>query len=364
MNSIFGCAINDTERNVHTRKTEEGWRIENGVLAFTLTRDGTITGLTDLRTGLPLQDPGMRMNDLRLYRNVEPVYDAWELSRDYQPDRTDAVRTLSVTVSGADTPVLTAVTEQQIGAGRCRQEMTVRAGEPQILFETAIDWQERHKLLKAHFETNLRTDDAVYGMQLCHVRRPAHRGTAFARDRYEVCHQHYSALFEADHGIVLLNRGIRGISCEEGDLALTLLRAPCVPDDTCDRGLQRFSYALRLWDSPFCGDAVTREAYAYLTPPLVLRGAGKAFEGFRAENALIETVKPADRGEGTVLRLWEPRGARSRVTVRLPEPMRIFLCSLDETQPVPLAEGREASFELHAFGIQTLLLLPAEKQAK
>lgn len=349
---------------VHAREEDEGWRIENGVLTFTLTRDGAITGLTDLRTGLPLQDPGMRMNELRLYRNVEPVYDAWELSRDYKPDRTDAVRTVSVTVSGVDMPVLTAVTEQRIGVSRCRQEMTVRAGEPRILFETEIDWQERHKLLKTHFETNLRTDDAICGMQLCHVRRPVHRSTAFERDRYEVCHQHYSALFEADHGVVLLDRGIRGISCEEGDLALTLLRAPCVPDDTCDRGLQRFSYALRLWDRPFCGGAVTREAYAWQTPPLVLPGAGKAFEGFRAENALIETIKPADQGEGTILRLWEPRGARSRVTVRLPEPMRIFLCGLDETQPVLLAEGREASFKLHAFGIQTLLLLPAEKQEK
>ena len=238
----------------------------------------------------------------------------------------------------------------------------MRAGEPRILFETEIDWQERHKLLKAHFETNLRTDEAVCGMQFCHVRRPAHRSTAFARDRYEVCHQHYSALFEADHGVVLMNRGIRGISCEEGDLALTLLRAPCVPDDTCDRGTQRFSWVLQLWDRPFCAGTATRDAYAYQTPPLMLPGAGHAFESFRAENALIETIKPADQGEGTILRLWEPRGARSRVTVRLPEPMRIFTCSPDEANPVPLAAGREASFELHAFGIQTLLLMPEAEQ--
>ena len=348
--------------SVRVCESDEGWRIENGVLAFTLTRDGAVTGLTDLRTGLPLQEPGMRMNDLRLYRDVEPVYDAWELSRDYVLDRTDEVRTVSVTLSGAETPELTAVIGRQIGGSGSRQEITVRAGEPRILFETEIDWQERHKLLKAHFETNLRTDEAVCGMQFCHVRRPAHRSTAFARDRYEVCHQHYSALFEADHGVVLMNRGIRGISCEEGDLALTLLRAPCVPDDTCDRGTQRFSWVLQLWDRPFCAGTATRDAYAYQTPPLMLPGAGHAFESFRAENALIETIKPADQGEGTILRLWEPRGARSRVTVRLPEPMRIFTCSPDEANPVPLAAGREASFELHAFGIQTLLLMPEAEQ--
>lgn len=51
--------------------------MENGIIRFHLDRQGRISGLTDLRTGLPLQDDGMFMNDFRLYKDVEPIYDAW-----------------------------------------------------------------------------------------------------------------------------------------------------------------------------------------------------------------------------------------------------------------------------------------------
>ena len=343
---------------VQAAETERGWRLENGRIAFTLERDGAITGLRDLRTGLPLQDPGMRMNDFRLYRNVEPVYDAWELSRDYEEDRTEEIRTVSVRLEGAGTPVLKAVIERRIGKSRSRQEMTLRAGEARILFETEADWQERHRMLKVHFETNLRAEDAICGTQFGHIRRPAHRSTAFARDRYEVCHHRYAALFEADHGVAVLNRGIRGLSCREGELALTLLRAPCVPDDTCDRGEQSFSFAVQVYDRPFAAAGVEQDAYDYSTPPILIPGRGTPFAGMRAENAMIETVKPAEEGPGTAVRLWEYRGARSRVTLYLPEKMRILACGPDERDPEPLAVSERLETEMHAFEVRTLMLTP------
>ena len=347
---------------IRVTETEAGYRIENGVIAFTLERDGALTGMTDLRSGLPLQETGMRMNDFRLYRNVEPVYDAWELSREYEEDRTADVRTLNLRLSGAGTPVLKAVIERQIGTGRSCQEMTLRAGEKRIAFETEVNWQERHKMLKVHFETNLRTEDAICGMQFCHIRRPAHRSTAYARDRYEVCHHRYAALFEADHGIALLNRGIRGISCWEGELALTLLRAPCVPDDTCDRGVQRFAFAVEVYDRPFAEAGVELDAYAYDRPPVVIPGAGKTFGGMYAGNAMIETVKPAEEGPGTVIRLWEYRGARSRVTLRLPEKRSIYACGPDERHPELLTVSDRMEMEMHAFEVRTLMLLPGNPE--
>ena len=350
---------------VRAEEAEDGYRIDNGVIAFILNKDGTLSGLVDLRTGLPLQDPGMRMNDFRMYRDVEPVYDAWELNRDYERDRTDEVRLLSLRVEGAGTPILRAVVERQIGNSRCRQEMTLRAGENRIFFETEVDWQERHRLLKVFFETNLRTDDAICGMQFCHLRRPAHRATAFARDRYEVCHHRYAALFETDHGMALLNRGIRGLSCREGELALTLLRAPCVPDDTCDRGTQHFSFAVGVYDRPFANAEVERDAYAYQAPVKVISGAGKRVAGMTAEHAIIETVKPAEAGPGTVIRLWEYRGARSRVTLTLPERAQIFSCGPDELHPERMAVSDQITLEMHAFEVRTLLLkAPDEERSR
>ncbi|MBQ7183277.1 MAG: alpha-mannosidase [Clostridia bacterium] len=345
---------------VEKRPGYDAWHVDNGILSFDLEADGTISSLTDLRLGLPLQENGMRMNDLRLYDNVEPVYDAWELSRDYALDRKDAVTTLSTQVRGAGTGEFTAVIERRIGQSPARQLIRLRAGSDRIEFETDIDWRERHKLLKAHFESGLKCGQAVHGMQFCHVFRPAHRAGPLARDRYEVCQQKYSALFEAARGLILHSQSVWGISCLEGDMALSLLRAPCVPDDTCDRGEHHFSYALTIRDTPFVSSGAVARSYTYEKPLLILPGKGRTGSGYSAEGAVIETVMPSQDGDGVILRLWEYRGTGCRVTLRLPRPARVFACEMDESGPVPVSDQAvtECRLVFRPFGIRTVKVVP------
>ncbi len=343
---------------VQALETEDGYDIQNGVLSFRLSRDGTICRLTDIRTGLPLQDEGMRMNDFRLYSNVESVYDAWELSRDCLENPLDAAVPVSFSVSGAGTPVLTARIRMNIGSSICEEDIIVHAGEDRIEFEAHIDWQERHKLLKVHFESNLQSDQAIHGMQFCHTERPQHRSTAYARDRYEVCQQRYSSIFEGCRGVTLLNRAIYGISCLHGDMALSLLRAPCVPDPSCDRGPQHFSFALKVDCVPFAMSHVTEDAYAFSHPPLMMQGQGTNIPGYRAENALIETIKPAEEGDGIVIRLWEYRGTRTRAVLHLPEKARICSCTMAEEEIRDIGFTDTFPLELPAFAIRTLMVFP------
>ena len=346
-------------QRVRVVETGKELAIDNGAIAFTLHRDGAISDLRDKRSGHTLQDAGMRMNDLRLYKNVESVYDAWELSPGYEEDLVDDGETLSFAAEGADTPLFTAVVVRRIGNSHIRQRISVRAGDHRIEFHTEVDWQERHKLLKVHFESNIRSLNAIHEMQFCHVERPAHRNDLQAADRFEVCNHHYSALFEATGGIAVLNRAIYGVSCLDGDIALSLLRAPCVPDETCDRGGQCFDYALALYDAPLALSPITRDGYAYNCPVLQLPGKGAEREGIRAENALIETIKPAEDGKGIILRVWEHRGGRTRARLVLDRACRVFACGMDEDDIEPLAEASEVEFALHAFEIKTFLLLYA-----
>ncbi len=358
--SVGAGDIEKPSGKVQAAPCEKGWEIDSGTLRFTLRADGVIEGLTDLRNGLRLQDEGMALNDFRLYKNVEPVYDAWELSREYALDRTDAVRARSVTLTGQGTASLTAAVLLSIGGSDCEETITVDWGSDRIGFDVRIDWRERHKLLKVCFETNIVCDSAIHGVQFGHLERPAHRSTAFARDRYEVCRQNYTALFEAARGTALLSRAVWGISCENGAMALSLLRAPCAPDDTCDRGEQHFAFALKVCDRPFALSRVTEDAYAFAHPPLILPGAGRDLTGVTADNALIETVKPAENGAGTVLRLWEHRGTRAKVTLRLPERMTVCACDFDEGNVRPLVTADTCTFEMRAFEIRTLLIRPGD----
>ena len=169
--------------------------------------------------------------------------------------------------------------------------------------------------------------------------------------------RHYSALFEADRGMALLNRAIWGISCLDGDLALTLLHAPTVPDDTCDRGPQHFEFAVSVYDRPFAAGQVVPDGYAFNNAPIILPGAAGDRTGCWAENAVIETVKPPmEGGAGTVLRLWEHRGTMTRATLHLPARGRVYDCGLQENRREPVGEGDTIALTLKPFQIMTLMI--------
>ena len=332
-------------------------RAENGLIRFEVRQDGCIYGLTDLRTGKALQRPHQKMNCFRVYKNVEPVYDAWELSRDYIRDLIpDGVIPGTLQVEKASPEELTLRFECRILSSPCVQRIRFYADRAGIDFETEIDWQEKHRLLKACFETDLCCREAMHDMQFCHVMRPAHDDTAFARDRYEVCSHRYTAYSESDRCFAVLSRDIFGVRCRDNGIHLTLLRSPCVPDESCDRGLQRLEYAIRVYDAPFENSGIFRDGEAYQNPPRLLPFACLETVGFFAENAEIDTVKPAEDGPQTVLRLHESKGMLADAVVHLPNEYSVCIASMDERVLEKRGKMRDVTLRLHPFEIVTLML--------
>ena len=67
----------------------------------------------------------------------------------------------------------------------------------------------------------------------------------------------------------MLNDGCYGISANRGELALTLLRAPLVPNETNNRGEHTFTYALYVFNTSLAQSDTVRQGYA-LNVPLAL----------------------------------------------------------------------------------------------
>ncbi len=153
---------------------------------------------------------------------------------------------------------------------------------------------------------------------------------------------------------------VRGISRADGGTALPLLRAPCVPDDTCDRGKHHFSYALTVCEVPFVSSSAAARSYTYEKPLLILPGKGRTGSGYSAEAAVIGTVMPSRNGDGVILRLWEYRGTGCRAVLRLPVPARVFSCELDESDPMPVSDQivTECPLVFRPFGIRTVKVVP------
>ena len=55
--------------------------------------------------------------------------------------------------------------EYTFGQSRAVQVIRLRAEEKRVDFVTRVDWHERRKMLKAHFESNILCEDAVHEIQ-------------------------------------------------------------------------------------------------------------------------------------------------------------------------------------------------------
>ncbi len=341
--------------DVRAEEDADGFRLENRYLRMEVDRRGRIVSLTDRENGLPLLQHGDVMNDWRLYQNVQTVYDGWELDRDW-PTRLipDAVQG-EVRLITAKPEVAELQITRRFGNSRAVQTLRLFGSRRRIDFETEVDWQERHRMLKVHFESNLHSEQALHEIQFGHIARPSHRSGAYASDRYEVCQQRWSAICEANRGMAVLNDGIFALSSDRGELALTLLRAPLVPAERNNRGRHRFMYALMPFAEALEHSGVVQAGYE-LNQPLRLTEKTVCVQGpcLQGETMILETVRKTEDG-ALMLRIYQSMNSHGRAVLTLPYPAELFRMSMDEREREDRL-GKGNRFELSAAPFEILTL--------
>ena len=151
-----------------------------------------------------------------------------------------------------------------------------------------------------------------------------------------------------------------GVSAEEGAIALTLLRAPKIPDMEADMGEHRFTYAFTFWNGSFLACDVVREAYELNVPVPVTPGSGsRSFLELSNPDIILDTVKRAEDGSGDlVLRLYESK----RTTAACDILLRDGYGQAEETNlieepaaPLPVEQNR-IRLRFRPFEIKTIRL--------
>ncbi len=113
---------------------------------------------------------------------------------------------------------------------KLRQDMIFFADSTRIEFETEVDWQERHQLLKVAFPVNIAASSARHEIQFGHIERTTRPRNSYEQAMFEVCNHKWSDVSESRYGVALLNDGKYGISVEGAEMRLTLLKSGCLPD--------------------------------------------------------------------------------------------------------------------------------------
>lgn len=287
--------------------------ITNGLITVRFGVDGEIVSF---RGPDGAEASGDGLNRLVLHRDpFQFPFDAWDIDQGYHR-RTPRTLTASEVETRVDGPTVRRRHIYRFSKSVIEQDVVLEAGSPLVRFETRVDWHESHKMLRAEFRPTRYADSVRCEIQFGHIERVTTERDSVEAAQFEVCAHKWIATEDEQGGFALLNDSKYGHRAKNGLLSLNLLRSPTFPDKTADRGIHRFVYAMMPFES---GDlaSVVREGYRLNNPLLIADGA--VFDSALSTSdpgVVIETVKPAERGEGVIVRLYESLGRATTTELR------------------------------------------------
>lgn len=326
----------------------EGDRLVTPFAEITPDEIGAITSFVDRRCGRQLvKDPHIPLNTLLMGEDIPYLWDNWDIDRTQEMKMQPQRQVLSRCCAADGCLQLRFRTVYALGGhSTLTQDMVVYADSPRVDFETTVDWQDKHHLLKAQFLVDMKTSFSRHEIQYGYVDRPNNANTAVERAKFEVCNHKYTDLFDTRYGVALLNDCKYGISVQGSDMRLTLHKGGCRPDPGGDIGVHDFTYALLPHDSGFSAPSVVRPAYELNMKPLCVPAALEEPEEppitLEPSNLIVESIKPAEDGNGCVVRFYDSECTTSRAKLRLRLPVRrVAETNMleDEIAELPLRDG-------------------------
>ena len=304
---------------VTVTEADGGYILDNGVIRAVLDANGLLTSLLDHASGREAIAPGQFGNHLELHRDTPNEWDAWDIDEFYRRNVTSLTEARSVTLErgGWDAVV---VVERLAGSSAITQRISLEAGSASLSILTAVDWQEREKLLKIGFPLDVRADRSASETQFGHVFRPTHTNTSWEAAKFEICAHRWIHVAEPGYGVAVSNassyghdvtRSVRDDGGTTTTVRTSLLRAPKYPDPGADRGRHELLVTVR--PGAAIADAV-EEGYRTNLAPRIVKGAHAVSPLFTVFNQgiVVEAVKLAEDGSGDVIvRLYESLGERS-----------------------------------------------------
>ncbi len=340
--------------------------LENDQVRAVFASSGDLVSLWDKQAGRQVLAEGERGNVFQAFEDRPMFWDAWDIDIYYDDRQWEANPASRITII-EDGPLRAGLEiERTLGASTIVQRVYLLADSRSLTFDTQINWQEQHTLLKVAFPVDLLSPVATYDVQWGNVERPTHRNTTWDWARFESYAHKWVDLSEGDYGVSLLNDGKYGHDIHGHVIRLTLLRSPTYPDPNTDQGDHRFTYALYLhqgdWRSGTAAAAYALNDPVWLHPVGEGSGDGAAASLLEvdAPNVIIETIKQAEDGEGVIVRLYENERSRGVVTVRTAFPLAaVHRCNLlEENQAELRAESHSVSLTIKPYQIVTLRLTP------
>lgn len=306
----------------------DGLRVSNGLIEAEFDDRGRVMKLGRIGASTPISTGDRELGEMVLYEDHPRHWDAWDIDPEYTQKASPIVfKPEDVRMETTGPLRAKLVRRASFGSGSSIiQEYVLDADSPQLEVRTTVDWRESHRLLRAVFPTALRASHATYSCAFGHIERSTKRNTSHERAAFEVSGHHWVNLSDRDSvngaGLAVLNDCKYGHSCHDGEIGLSLLRAPKFPDDSADIGMHRFTYAMMPHDGDWREAGVDARADLLNTPlmgwtlekdqpgdlgnawaPISIKMDGGA-------PPMVAAFKAAEEDDRLILRIVETRGRR------------------------------------------------------
>lgn len=321
--------------------TENG--IETPFYRISIDENGLFTSIYDKECDREVLKAGEKGNLLRMYEDKPMHYDCWDIDMYYSEKYWDAEKADKIQWTEEGPVRATLEIQRTISNSVIKQKIHFYADSRRIDFSTWVDWKEHQHLLKVHFPVNIHSDEATFEVQFGNLKRKIHGNTSWDEARFESCGQKWMDISEGHYGVSLLNDCKYGYSAKDSNIALTLIKSGIEPNKTADQEEHVFTYALYPHKEMWSAAGTVQEAYKLNQPAYATKGelknTGKSFISTDKDNIIIETVKPAENGDGMIVRLYDCENSLTKVTLTFAEGM------LESVEECNLMEEKEADIE-------------------
>lgn len=247
------------------------------------------------------------------------------------------------------------------------QVRMTRGEQDALVFDLQMDWDTASRCIKALFPVAAMDTAALYEVPFGYVQREYDAARVNYSD-WSPNYMEYPAQnwvmkrLDAQGGVAIFNRGIPGYRWIPGCFEMSLLRSPQFHfvgneprnydfndlDGLRDSGVHRFAYALLPFTDPITPAQLTQMGLGFnrvdrFSLPFTV-----------SEPIIVTAFKPAEDGDGQILRFYNPDGEPAPVQIDFGTPVSVRRCNLlekNEGLPVKAEAFRE---ELRGFGIETL----------
>ncbi|MFO7897158.1 MAG: glycoside hydrolase family 38 C-terminal domain-containing protein [Candidatus Cloacimonadales bacterium] len=337
--------------------------LENALIKISLAKDGTISSIFDKEAQREVLAGSA--NQLLLWEDQPNNWGAWDVNHFYRETTPQPAKLLESKLIYHSALQASIWQKFTIGNSTIEQTLTLCDDSKFIKIETQVDWREEHKMLRVEAAAAIYSQQASYEIQYGTLQRPTHANTSWDAAKFEVVAQRFADLSQPDYGLALINDCKYGHYIQGNVLSLNLLRSPKDTDKEADLHQHQFTFGY----FPHLGELTqsdTLKTAHELNSPLICTPiakiplpASKSWWSLTDSQVKIETIKPAEDGEGIILRLYETKGANCQTRLQAAEPWQQLLETdmLENKLQVICQNQQEQALQFKPFEIRTFRLV-------